>query len=151
MCSSSVASDIGALLRKRGGPSQLEAEQRDVFTRSGAQDSGTAVAVIDGARGRRKPTHALTDTMQNWENDKRISLTYSQTLCYSRTWRTKVVCSSLMHTQTFTQTRRCRRTCKSACHRVRRLATYIWKLSTLIYMSSYMHNLLLWVLLVTSK
>ena len=56
------------------------------------------------------------------ENDKRISLTYSQTLCYSRTWRTKVVCSSLMHTQTFTQTRRCRRTCKSACHRVRRLA-----------------------------
>ena len=103
---------------------QLEAEQRDVFTRSGAQDSGTAVAVIDGARGRRKPTHALTDTMQNWENDKRISLTYSQTLCYSRTWRTKVVCSSLMHTQTFTQTRRCRRTCKSACHRVRRLAYY---------------------------
>ena len=63
---------------------KLEAEQRDVFTRSGAQDSGTAVAVIDGARGRRKRTHALTDTMQNWENDKRISLTYSQTLCYSR-------------------------------------------------------------------
>ena len=62
-------------------------------------------------------------TMGKLENDKRISLTYSQmTLCYSRTWRTKVVCSSLMHTQTFTQTRRCRRTCKSACHRVRRLA-----------------------------
>ena len=112
---------ITAVVRNK----QLEAEQRDVFTRSGAQDSGTAVAVIDGARGRRKPTHALTDTMQNWENDKRISLTYSQTLCYSRTWRTKVVCSSLMHTQTFTQTRRCRRTCKSACHRVRRLASSI--------------------------
>ena len=64
-------------------------------------------------------------TMGKLENDKRISLTYSQTLCYSRTWRTKVVCSSLMHTQTFTQTRRCRRTCKSACHRVRRLALFI--------------------------
>ena len=78
--------------------------------------------MIGGSRGRRKPTRAITDTMGKLENDKRISLTYSQTLCYSRTWRTKVVCSSLMHTQTFTQTRRCRRTCKSACHRVRRLA-----------------------------
>ena len=74
----------------------------------------------------------------NWKtiNDKRISLTYSQTLCYSRTWRTKVVCSSLMHTQTFTQTRRCRRTCKSACHRVRRLALPLSECSGAVLHSS---------------
>ena len=46
----SVASDIGALLRKRGGPSQLEAEQ-------GCYSHGAVlriVAVIDGPRGCRK-------------------------------------------------------------------------------------------------
>ena len=96
------------------------------------------VAVIGGPRGCRKHhmLSQITDTMQNWENDKRISLTYSQTLCYSRTWRTKVVCSSLMHTQTFTQTRRCRRTCKSACHRVRRLALPLSECSGAVLHSS---------------
>ena len=62
-----------------------------------------AISIVHGDH-----EHNVADMMrQNLENDKRISLTYSQTLlCCSRAKRTKVVCSSLMQTQTFTRSRR---------------------------------------------
>ena len=49
-------------------------------------------------------TKEVTKYERNY-NGYMYPLTCSQTLCCSRT---KVVCSSLVHTQTFMQTRRCR-------------------------------------------
>ena len=83
----SAKSNLNYVAGRRG--IELEAEQRDVFTRSSAQDGGCDwwTTWVQEA------PHALTDKLtiydgENWENDKRISLThYSQTLhvCYSRT------------------------------------------------------------------
>ena len=52
--------------------------------------------------GHQTPSHQNTKLGENYNG---YPLTCSQTLCCSRT---KVVCSSLVHTQTFMQTRRCR-------------------------------------------